>query len=306
MRQRVTVLLATYNGERYLKEQLDSLAAQTVPDLDVIAADDGSSDATLDILERAKSGWTKGRFEITHGPRKGFAENFRFLAQRADPTDFLAFCDQDDVWEADKLEAAISALSAVSPDAPGAYFSRTLLTDESDRAFGLSPLFSRPPSFRNALVQSIGGGNTLVLNRAGAALFAQTCQRVSFLTHDWWAYLIVSGVDGFVHYDPTPHIRYRQHGNNLMGNNTGFRARLRRLLMLTGGGFRRWIDQNLAGLEQCEELLTPQAAQSLAVFREARQTRGRRVLQLMAKAGVYRQRPLDDLNFKVALFLGKV
>lgn len=304
---KVCVLLGTYNGERFLEEQLASLAAQTVSNVDIIVGDDGSSDGTRLILERFRALWTKGTFDILDGPRKGFAENFRFLSLRAGPdVDFLAFCDQDDVWDADKLEAAIAALLPIPPTTPGAYFSRTLLTDENDNAFGLSPLFSRPPSFRNALVQSIGGGNTLVLNRAGSALFIEACRRTSFVTHDWWAYLIVSGAGGVVHYDPTPHIRYRQHGSNLVGNNVGLAARLSRLRLLLGGRFRGWTDRNLAGLQLCIDLLSPEAGEILGRFRDAREKTGPLAVKALARAGVHRQVPFDDFSFKVAVFLGKV
>src|SRR5665213_3252287 len=107
---RIAVLLGTFNGARFLDEQLESLAAQDVANVDIYASDDGSTDSTLAILER----WSTGVFEISGGPRKGFSENFRSLVlsagERAD-ADFIAFCDQDDIWDTDKFTAAMAALS---------------------------------------------------------------------------------------------------------------------------------------------------------------------------------------------------
>ena len=84
----------------------------------------------------------------------------------------------------------------------------------------MSPLFRRPPSFRNALVQSLAGGNTMVLNRPARDLVALASRRARFVSHDWWAYLLVTGAGGAVHYSAKPLVRYRQHAHNLVGANT--------------------------------------------------------------------------------------
>ena len=167
---RVAVLLATQNGALYLEDQLESLARQTHPAIDVHVSDDDSTDGTMAILRDWEARWSKGRFVISQGPGRGFAENFRALIVNRDiRASYYAFCDQDDVWEPDKLERAIAWIGEPM-DAPRLFCSRTKLVSEVGRETGHSVLFSRQPSFRNALVQSIAGGNTMVFNRAAHRL----------------------------------------------------------------------------------------------------------------------------------------
>src|SRR5215470_10908 len=108
---RVTILLCTLNGERFLAEQLASLVGQTFKDWRLIASDDGSSDDTRSILLEFQKSFAPGKVEIIDGPRRGAPANFLFQAcARNLATEYYAFCDQDDVWEADKLRRAIDVL----------------------------------------------------------------------------------------------------------------------------------------------------------------------------------------------------
>lgn len=299
---RITVLLATYNGERFLEAQLNSLADQTVGLIDVLASDDGSTDGTLAMLQAWQARWSKGKFSIVRGPSAGFAANFRSLAtQPSIDGDYIAFCDQDDIWLPDKLEAALAALKGTGCDGAALYCSRTCLVDEEGRELGLSPLFRRPPGFANAIVQSIGGGNTMLMNRPAFEAFAESARRTDFVSHDWWAYILVSGMGGEVVYDPVPHILYRQHSDNLVGDNMGWRARLRRLAMLREGRFARWTDANLAGIELCREFLAPRAIATLDAFEAARASHN--PLRLTS-AGIFRQTTFGNIGLYVATVMG--
>ena len=299
--------MATYNGAVYLEEQLVSLRTQSYPCIDIVVSDDGSHDGTADILRQWMERWDKGRFVTRHGPGKGFAQNFRSLiVDPAIDADYFAFCDQDDIWEPDKLETAVSRLCAVPSGMPALFCSRTLTITESGRAIGASPLFARQPSFRNALVQSLAGGNTMVLNGAALSLMKTASIRSGFVSHDWWAYLLVSGAGGQVFYCRRPLVRYRQHGSNQVGANTSLGARLGRLGRLIGGQFWRWSEENLAGLEANAEILTPEAMQALVRFREARQAAlPGRLLQL-ARSGVYRQTLSGNVGLYVAAVMRRV
>src|SRR5207253_1787714 len=99
---------------------------------------------------------------VRNGPANGVCANFLSLA--TDPAidaDYFAFSDQDDVWYRDKLRRALTWLATVPGDVPALYCGRTELMSIDGRSYGLSPLFTRPPTFRNALVQNLGGGNTM-------------------------------------------------------------------------------------------------------------------------------------------------
>lgn len=302
----VTVLLATYNGEQFLDEQMASLAEQTWPSIDLVVSDDGSTDATLHILDRWAGSWRKGAFQTVSGPQQGFAANFRSLITTAPvQRGYFAFCDQDDVWLPGKLEKAIGIISGYSTGVPALYCSRTRLFP-SENGHDLSPLFARPPSFLNALVQSIGGGNTMVMNEAAFSILQESCRRTVFVSHDWWAYLIVTGAGGVVHYDPEPEILYRQHAGNLVGNNSSIAARYDRLKMLLGGQFRRWMDENLSGLHACSDLLTMEARDQIASFEEARHGKLVKRLHRLADARVYRQTREGQISLALACMLNRL
>jgi glycosyltransferase involved in cell wall biosynthesis len=229
-----------------LADQLDSFAAQTHSHWDVWASDDGSQDDTRAILSAYEKKWDRNRLFVGTGPARGFAANFLSLVCNAMvKADYYAYSDQDDIWEAGKLERAIACLKGVPRDVPALYCARTRLVDAENSDIGLSPLFSRPPSFANALMQSIGGGNTMLFNNATRALLQKAGRDVDVITHDWWTYLVVSGAGGKVFYDAHPSVRYRQHDENLVGMNSSWSARLVRLRMLWHGRFRQWNDMNL-------------------------------------------------------------
>jgi glycosyltransferase involved in cell wall biosynthesis len=300
----VQILLATYNGMRFLPEQLESIATQTWPAIDLLVSDDGSADGTWDYLERYCAGWTRGRATLIRGPHAGACANFRHLILNADPeTAYFAFADQDDIWLPAKLEGAIAAVDAAGPGA-ALHCSRTALIDENGAAIGFSPLFRRPPDFRNALVQSLGGGNTMVMNRTAFATIRASSERTTYPAHDWWAYIIVSGAGGRMLYSGTPDTLYRQHGSNEIGSNLGWRARWVRFGQLRQGRFRRWADDNIAALDKCRDLLTPTAQRVLDQFAAAR--RGpplERILKLV-RSGVYRQTMPSHAMLYVAAAMG--
>lgn len=303
---RLAVLMATFNGARFIDEQLRTIDQQIWPAIDVWASDDGSTDGTLNALERWKAYWSKGSFTQLSGPGRGFADNFGALLTNPQvDADYVAFCDQDDVWLPEKTRFAADAL-APQGQRPAVLFARTINTDAEGNELSRSPLFRRPPDFANALVQSIGGGNTMVLNRAAHQLLREAATRTGFVSHDWFAYLIVTGAGGHVIYSETPHVLYRQHGENLVGANSGLGARLSRVQAAFGGRFTRWNDANLAALDACRDLLTPAAAEMVDRFREARLAPLPARLAKLRRSGVYRQTTLGQLSLYAAGLLGKL
>ncbi|WP_296742878.1 glycosyltransferase family 2 protein [Mesorhizobium sp.] len=303
----MAVLMATKDGEAFLGEQLQSLLDQSWPLLDLWVSDDGSVDGTRSIVEAWRPRWTRGSVTLVDGPRKGFAANFRSMI--VDPrldADYYAFCDQDDIWEPDRLESAIRWMKAQGGDKPLLFCSRTATISEDGAPAGYSPLFSRPPSFRNALVQSIAGGNTMLLNRSARDLLAKASARAEFVSHDWWAYLIVTAAGGSVRYEPRPLVRYRQHGANLVGANVSWKARLSRLGRLFKGQFAVWTDSNLAGLAANRDLITRDAAHCLGMFIRARKGSVLRRFSLLGKSGVYRQTLMGTLGLYLAFLWRRI
>ena len=266
--EHVAVLLAHFNGATMLGAQLESLARQSHRDWSLIISDDGSPDDWLSVAGDFAKSQPKRRTWLTTGPKMGFAQNFLFLAAAAGPhVPFAAFCDQDDVWLPDKLKRALAALRDLPPGCPALYCGRTMICDRMLEPIAPSPLFCHPPAFANALVQSIGGGNTMVMNRAALDLLQDTRRHAEgIVSHDWWAYQLVTGAGGRVIYDPEPGLLYRQHGSNSVGANTSLAAQVMRVLRLLSGRFRAWNAANSKALHLAAHWLTPDARAKLDLF----------------------------------------
>lgn len=305
---KVAILLATYNGQNHLAEQLDSFEVQSHTNWEVWASDDGSDDETLDILSSYQAAWGSGKkLSIKTGPQNGFTANFlSLLCNPKIEADYYAFSDQDDVWGANKLSTALSLLNQVPSEIPALYSGRTLLVDEQNKEIGLSPLFSKPPCFANALLQNIGGGNTMVFNNAARNLLLMASSRVSVISHDWWAYMVVTGCGGRVFYDPVPHIRYRQHDNNLAGANRGLSASLVRLKKILRGRYKEWLDTNIAALDTIKGEFT---AENRIVFDSFSSARKKpyfiRTLAILS-SGVHRQTVPGNLGVIVASLVNRM
>ena len=297
---KVTVLMATYNGAAYLEAQLDSIVQQQAVDVKIIASDDGSTDKTCDILKKYTP-------EIHQGPQKGFAANFFHVLKKANPDrTYYALSDQDDIWASHKLQRAIHWLATIDAQKPALYCARTLLVDEALKPLGYSPLFKKPPSFLNALVQNIGGGNTMVFNQAAYQLLRQTDNKHQVFAHDWFAYLLISGAGGAIFYDQTPSLQYRQHQKNILGNNMSLRARYTRIRMLFEGNLKSWITKNNQSLLEISHLLTEKHRNDLKAFEKARHQRFLPRLITMLRLGIYRQTNLTQLGLLIGIVCNKI
>ncbi|WP_395505900.1 glycosyltransferase family 2 protein [Ectopseudomonas hydrolytica] len=303
---KVAILLACYNGERFLAEQLQSIIQQSHDNWMIVASDDGSCDGTLALLLRYQQQLGEHRLRVIAGPRRGFVANFMSLIStpfiRAE---YFAFCDQDDIWHIDHLSKAIAWMQSADPSVPALHCGRTRLIREDGQPFGVSPLFPRAPSFKNALVQSIAGGNTMVFNHSAKQLLERTAS-LPVVSHDWWAYLLVSGTGGRVHYSASPSVDYRQHGGNLVGSNSSLKDRLHRIRRMFAGHFQSWNETNIESLHHCREMLSEESLRRLQAFARARRSPLPLRLWRISRSGVYRQTVPGNLGLLLAALLGKL
>jgi len=235
--KKVQVLLSTYNGERFLEEQLQSLAAQKGVELSVLVRDDGSSDSTTKILDK----WQKnGLLHWYQGSNLGPAKSFLNLMQHASDADYYAFCDQDDVWLDCKLQKAAEKLDAFEAEKPAMYFSKVQFVDAELRPINRKITDGYVFSFGQALIRNNAIGCTIVFNRKLLELI--NSQEPSFITmHDYWLYLVCLAVDGNVFYDKDSNIMYRQHRKSVVGGTiTGMGAVRRKMLLLFDSKQSRW------------------------------------------------------------------
>ena len=299
--------MATFNGGRFLAEQLDSLQGQNFTNWRLYVSDDGSTDVTKVIINLYQELWGDEKIQYRYGPQKGFAQNFLSLA--CDPSikaDYYAFCDQDDVWLPEKLTVAIEHIARES--SPGqlyAYGGRTTYTDEKLKPIGVSPLFVFPRTFRNALIQSIAGGNTMVFNQSTKTLLEKV-GLVPTPSHDWWLYQLVTGAGGVMHYDPQPHILYRQHERSLVGCNTSLKSLLHRLCLLMNGRFKDWSDKNIQSLNKAINFLNPENIEILKLFEKMRNANFYDRLRLIQVSGLYRQTKRGTFSLAIASIFRKI
>ncbi|MFZ0606575.1 MAG: glycosyltransferase family 2 protein [Xanthobacteraceae bacterium] len=303
----VAILLCTFNGAKFLPAQLASYEDQKLSNWRVFASDDGSTDGTLTLLSNYQSNLGEDRVDIRNGPRKGFVANFLSLVCNQSITaDYYAYSDQDDVWNSEKLLCAVDWLQQQPDGVPAMYCGRTRLIDDHGRVCGFSPLFRQKPGFRNALVQSIAGGNTIVFNNAARELLIYCGPSVQVPSHDWWTYLLTGAVGGNVFYDPVPQVGYRVHSDNVVGSNVGWINRIRRIRTLATGGLMRWTDLNVAALKPFRLRMTSHNRAVFDLFIESRQ-RGfiGRPFGFLG-TGVYRQTTLGNLGLALAILARKI
>jgi glycosyltransferase involved in cell wall biosynthesis len=299
-----TIILSTFNGGAFLVQQLDSLYAQTRPSIGILVRDDGSSDGTLAILNRARA---DARIEILASHANlGAAHSFFELlkAAAATTTKYVAFCDQDDVWRPDKMARAVKLLAAVRDGAAAMYCSRLEIVDQDLAPLGFTT-FASKVGLGNALVENVCVGCTIVLNRKAVELLCEDLP-TELLTHDWWCYLFLSCFGEIIFDDDAP-IKYRQHSGNVFGAARGRLDKLQRnLRRFFGRGDRdQWQSaQALVFLTMLGDRIPASQRQVLRDFIEAKSS-WRLRLRLVLSNNIWRQKKFDNLIWRVLILMNR-
>lgn len=208
--------MSTYNGENYIREQLDSIQRQSYANQFLLIRDDGSTDATIEIIREYQKEYNN--ITLIVGDNIGVWKSFFELCKEANgKAEYYALADQDDYWLPNKVSAAVRVMEANKKKIPFLYAGNKTLVDAK-----LSPISSEIkepakwlPSFGNALVENICTGCTCMMNQA---LLTEVCRYLpeNVIMHDWWIYLIASTL-GEVWYDQKSYLLYRQHAKNVHG-----------------------------------------------------------------------------------------
>jgi glycosyltransferase involved in cell wall biosynthesis len=246
----VSVALATYNGERYIDEQLDSLLAQTVLPCELVVSDDGSTDGTL---ARVRAFAERAPFPVRildKTERLGFADNFLHAAEQCSG-DLIVFCDQDDVWQPGKIAVARDRVVA---DDSLLTMHRLELVDAELNHIGLYDQgIAGDQVFQPLEIDPyyIGSGNSMLFRRELLRVFPRARRPLQpgetrQMGHDHWLYVLAAAL-GRVSHIAEPLLRYRQHGTNWGGITVPSRlARLRRILANPTEGFAAKIPYDAA------------------------------------------------------------
>lgn len=214
--QSVTVLMSTYNGSKYLKEQIESILRQKNVSVRLIIRDDCSTDETVEILRQYRNGNPNIIIE-NDTENMGPCKSFLYLIGKYNDDEYFALADQDDIWDEDKLITAIKAMQKQGmDDKPLLYYSNLRIVDEQGHFCRLS---HKVPHIANkryaALVENLATGCTVVYNKCLADI-AYSIKPSDYSMHDAWLYTVAK-LFGTVIYDFTPHINYRQHQSNQVG-----------------------------------------------------------------------------------------
>ncbi len=291
------ILMGLCDGGPWIGAQLDSIREQNHTNWSLMVSDDGSIDNGAAVVDRFADGFAPGTVKTRDGPGRGFVRNYLSMLSSVPPSaECVVFCDQDDVWLPDRLARASAVLAQIPVEVPALYLSTTWITSQDLTRQGRSRPVRRDPCFANALVQCIGGGNTMAVNRAGQRLLRAAVPEGLLATggigpasHDWWMYQMISGAGGRIVADPRPSVLYRQHGWNQSGSNRGARALARRAWQVLRGDARRMVDRNLAALNASAERLTPSNRRLLRQFETARNLHIVARLFAFRRLGLHRQ-----------------
>lgn len=303
----VVILMPVRNGAAFLGAQVQSIVDQTHASWTLYAGDDGSTDNSRALL--AGLAKNNSNIRVHDGPQRGQTANIVALLDHARPdldqNSWLAFADQDDVWLPHRLSRGVDQLR--SKAGPALYCARTIVVDHDLSNPRPSKLHPREPGFKNALVQNIASGNTILLNPPAAQLIRQAAPAAaSVYAPDWWIYQLITGAGGTVIFDNEPALMYRQHGQNQFGENRSAAASQKRLHQILNGEFKGWIKGNTAALLQCEHLLTADNRAVLTKFAQLQEKGVLGRLATLSRLGLYRQTRLGTLAIWCAALLGRV
>lgn len=221
--EKVIVLLSTYNGERYIAEQLQSLVAQKDVSSEILVRDDGSKDSTTRILDEwQEKGLLSWYNSVNLGPGKSFID----LLQNAAPGNYYAFCDQDDVWMPEKLRLTMDKMKCVELANPGKPViihtdmhvvdeNLKIIHDSFWRSSGLRPDVLR--TFPYLCTCNSVNGCTIVMNSAARELILEKYVEHDVIIHDVISALTVAYYGGIIDYVDAPTVLYRQHSANVVG-----------------------------------------------------------------------------------------
>jgi len=297
--RQIAILLSLYNGEAYLDGQLASILSQTHPDWILYWRDDASSDFSRKKMLKFSASAGEGRcVEITTcHERLGVAGSYAHLLDAIPGTPYVAFADQDDIWEPQKLEWAVDALSRRPAEKPALYCARQYLTNADLVICQESANLHRKPDFPASLTQNIATGHTILLNAATHRLMRNNPPPPSVL-HDWWAYLLTAASGGEIIFDSRCVSYYRQHAHNTVGATGSFIRRAWAACRRGPKVFMTIFHSNVTHLLNQPEKMSPSALRLLQDLAVAR-TFPARLCTLLRYRSLRRQRLSESIVFRL-------
>ncbi len=231
MQKKVYVLMSSYNGEKYIKEQVESILNQKKVDLELYVRDDGSMDATVSIVREISR--KDGRVHIVEGKNIGAKYSFLELLASVDGgADYYAFSDQDDFWLEHKLYEAIKKIESEGDSSiPVLYYSHTRLVNEKLQLLKKKNNYNKQKAynFGQILIKNCASGCTMVMNGKLKEKISSRDNNalLPYPLHDHWIYMLCLAIGGKVVFDKNSYILYRQHMGNAVGGQRGMLEKIK-------------------------------------------------------------------------------
>ena len=305
------VVISTYNGEKYIAEQLDSILGQSYQDMDIFIYDDGSSDDTLQILQQYED-----KYESIHivesGKRLGYPQCFIELLRQVEGYRFYAFSDQDDVWNEDKLEIAVSVLRKVKKNVPLLYYTAVDYCDSELNYIRPSRFAGGRTEIRRIPFQALlfGGeamGMTYVFNNMSREALLKANDTETF--KDWFMKLYCAAYGG-VFYNPVPSAKYRRH-DMAVTNESNPAGGLSRLfaqasdVLIAKDGMRTQKKVIRYILDHCDiNLMREKDRELILLFSEPNSFK-KKMKKVFWKRRFRRRLP-DEIGYRIAFLLGRI
>lgn len=312
----VQILMSTYNGEKYIRTQLDSILDQDYEDIEVLIRDDGSTDMTCEIVKEYAEKYSNITWYA--GQNIGVQKSFFDLITKANlEKEYYAFADQDDKWLPGKISRAVSILGGYRKETPVLYCSDKIIVDEE-----LKPLkvtvkrVMRKPTFGNALVQDMCTGCTAVMNRKLLEIIRIGIPEFTIM-HDWWFYLTATCF-GEVFYDEISYILYRQHGKNTSGAMVSkqdlVKYRIGQLIRSRGEIYRQaanFLDvygDSSTSHTEISNCYPPMSADNITLIMDLLKSCRNLFfrIKLIFNPFIFRQKTTDNLVLKFIILIGKL
>lgn len=302
MKKKIAVLMSTYNGEKYLRAQLDSILQQKCKyPIEIFVRDDGSTDTTGIILREYAVQYDN--IHIRFGENTGYNSGFLTLLFEIDGYDFYSFADQDDVWMDNKLESAVSIIE--KNDGPVLYGNSSYLVHDDLIPLGVTQQQIKEITVYNTMIQNFLPGHSQVMNNALRVVLLRKLDYSRLYIYDSWITLTAS-VFGKIIFDNNPHTYYRIHQGNDFGFGTGplswLKERIRRVLHGHAG---RYMKQ----LEYFIEIYGQDDSQpKLKIIKNFTFSKSNIIFRICysLKDNIYRQRSFETVLFKLMYVVGIV
>ena len=222
--ENIAILMATYNGADYIKDQIQSLLDQSYQQWDLYIHDDKSSDHTVEIIRNSYERYSP-KIHIINGPKAGSAKNNFFYLMKHVSAPYYMFCDQDDVWLESKIKKSIDTIKKAEKTAkkqvPALVFTDLKVVNQSlgvigERMSKYQQLNPRKIEFKDLLIQNVITGCSSIINKPCAEYSLNYLDDENIIEHDWWCALIAAYF-GVIDYIDEPLVLYRQHSQNSIG-----------------------------------------------------------------------------------------